>query len=204
MPKGRMTSEERKKQILGVAMRLFSRRGFKGTTTKEIASVAGVSEATIFKHFPRKGDLYTAIIDECCNDREGHFILLKRVAGKEGRGLFKEIASFIMRGIEEDPAFMRLLMFSALEGHKLSEIFFKTRVMETIEYLAGCINEFARAGLFKKMDSRLAASAFMGMVIHYSMAQEIYGMKRYFKVPLQKVVDTFVEIFFKGMERREG
>jgi len=40
------------------------------------------------------------------------------------------------------------------------------------------------------------------MVIHYSMAQEIYGMKRYFKVPLQEVVDTFVEIFFKGMERR--
>ena len=44
-------------------MRLFSERGFRGTTTKEIAQAAGVSEAIIFRHFATKEDLYTAIID---------------------------------------------------------------------------------------------------------------------------------------------
>ena len=41
----RMAGEERRLQILRLAMRLFSQRGFRGTTTKEIAQAAGVSEA---------------------------------------------------------------------------------------------------------------------------------------------------------------
>src|SRR5919205_265124 len=60
---GRMCADDRRKQIAEVAMRLFSERGFRGTTTKEIAQAAGVSEAIIFRHFATKDDLYTAIID---------------------------------------------------------------------------------------------------------------------------------------------
>src|SRR5437588_4596060 len=60
---GRMAAEERRLQIAQVAMRLFSERAFRGTTTKEIAPAAGVSEAIIFRHFTTKDDLYTAIID---------------------------------------------------------------------------------------------------------------------------------------------
>src|SRR3954470_3888140 len=60
---GRMAAGDRRLQIVKVAMRLFSERGFRGTTTKEIAQAAGVSEAIIFRHFATKEDLYTAIID---------------------------------------------------------------------------------------------------------------------------------------------
>src|ERR671933_1039454 len=60
---GRMAGDERRLQIARVAMRLFSERGFRGTTTKEIAQAAGVSEAIIFRHFATKEELYTAIID---------------------------------------------------------------------------------------------------------------------------------------------
>src|SRR5829696_247868 len=60
---GRMCADERRLQIAEVAMRLSSERGFRGTTTKEIAQAAGVSEAIIFRHFATKEELYTAIID---------------------------------------------------------------------------------------------------------------------------------------------
>src|SRR5215208_4694809 len=60
---GRMCADDRRRQIAEVAMRLFSERGFRGTTTKEIAQAAGVSEAIIFRHFATKEDLYSAIID---------------------------------------------------------------------------------------------------------------------------------------------
>ena len=58
-----MAGEERRHQIVSVAMRLFSQRGFRGTTTKEIAQAAGVSEAIIFRHFATKDELYAAILD---------------------------------------------------------------------------------------------------------------------------------------------
>ena len=55
----RMAAEDRRQQILDVAVQLFSQKGFRGTTTKEIAMAAGVNEAIIFRHFATKSELYT-------------------------------------------------------------------------------------------------------------------------------------------------
>ncbi|OGQ73675.1 MAG: hypothetical protein A2235_04600 [Deltaproteobacteria bacterium RIFOXYA2_FULL_42_10] len=200
----KITAEERNAQIVRVAMKLFSQKGFKGTTTREIAQKAGISEATIFKHFAKKDALYSAIIDKQCNDRKGESLLMKKLEGKEGKEVFKEIATFLIQTHQEDPTFLKLLMFSALEGHKLSDIFIRTRGMETLDYLAKHISKLISQGSFKKVNAPIAARAFLGMIIHYSMLQEIYGLKRFFKVPVKKVVDIFVDIFFEGMEARHA
>ncbi len=47
-------------------MPLFARHGFAGTTTKEIARAAGVSEALVFQHFPSKAALYQEILQQGC------------------------------------------------------------------------------------------------------------------------------------------
>src|SRR5580658_7407296 len=60
---GRMTGNDRRNQLIEVAIDLFSKKGFGGTTTREIAAAAGVTEAIIFRHFATKQDLYTAILD---------------------------------------------------------------------------------------------------------------------------------------------
>src|ERR671933_1846250 len=90
-PAGRMAAEERRLQIVRVAMRLFSERGFRGTTTKEIAHAAGVSEAIIFRHFATKEELYTAIIDykacagDALNPRE---VAAEAISRKDDRAVF--------------------------------------------------------------------------------------------------------------------
>ncbi len=202
MTKKRLTAEKRTAQIVKVAMKLFSQKGFNGATTREIAEKAKISEATIFKHFARKEDLYSAIVDKQCNDRQGQSLLMKRVEGKEGKDVFREAALFLIQKHQKDTSFMKLLMFSALEGHKLSRIFMKTRGVETLDFLAGHITRLVKEGKLKKVDAHLSARAFLGMVLYYSMSQEIYGLKNFFKMPVKKVVDTFVDIFFEGMERR--
>ena len=53
----RAATEER---IVEAAVQLFSRRGFRGSSTRAIAQLAGVNEITLFRHFPRKRDLYWA------------------------------------------------------------------------------------------------------------------------------------------------
>ncbi len=50
-------TEER---IVEAAVQLFSRRGFRGSSTRAIAQLAGVHEVTLFRHFPRKRDLFWA------------------------------------------------------------------------------------------------------------------------------------------------
>ena len=60
----KMTAAERRAQIITVSKQLFSKKGFSGTTTKEIAKASGISEAMIFCHFASKQELYSAIIDQ--------------------------------------------------------------------------------------------------------------------------------------------
>jgi TetR/AcrR family transcriptional regulator, transcriptional repressor of aconitase len=62
----RLDNEERRKGIVEAAMPLFARKGFAGTTTKEIAEAARVSEALVFKHFPSKAALYEEILRLGC------------------------------------------------------------------------------------------------------------------------------------------
>ena len=60
----RMPGEDRRRQLLRVAVESFALNGFSGTKTKDIAAAAGVSEAILFRHFASKEDLYHAILDE--------------------------------------------------------------------------------------------------------------------------------------------
>lgn len=61
-----MDAAERKRAIVEIAMPLFARKGFAGTTTKEIAELAQVSEALLYRHFPNKAALYEDILELCC------------------------------------------------------------------------------------------------------------------------------------------
>lgn len=63
---GRLDSDDRRKAIVNAAVPLFARSGFAGTTTRELAAAAGVSEALLFRHFPSKQSLYREILRLGC------------------------------------------------------------------------------------------------------------------------------------------
>ncbi|WP_371481646.1 TetR/AcrR family transcriptional regulator [Kitasatospora sp. NBC_00315] len=59
MPRtGERGGPQTRARILDVARRLFLERGFDAVTVAEVAREAGVSSVTVFKHFPRKEDLF--------------------------------------------------------------------------------------------------------------------------------------------------
>jgi AcrR family transcriptional regulator len=60
----RLSAPERREAILEVALRVFSRGSYTGTTTAEIAREAGVTEPVIYRHFPSKRALWLACVDE--------------------------------------------------------------------------------------------------------------------------------------------
>src|SRR5258708_26493212 len=62
----RLDGDERRKTIVAAAVPLFARKGFAGTTTKELAEVAGISEGLLFRHFPSKKHLYGEILRLGC------------------------------------------------------------------------------------------------------------------------------------------
>src|SRR6266852_5741024 len=66
----KLSSEERRAAIIKAVRQVFAEKGFDGTTTRELAEAAGVSEALLFKHFPNKEALFSAMQDSCCNAQD--------------------------------------------------------------------------------------------------------------------------------------
>src|SRR5436853_5560371 len=65
----KMSSEERRAAIVKAVRRVFAEKGFDGTTTRELAKAAGVSEALLFRHFPNKEALFSAMQNSCCDEQ---------------------------------------------------------------------------------------------------------------------------------------
>jgi AcrR family transcriptional regulator len=67
------TAEERREEILVAAERVFAARGLHGTPTMEIAKAAGISQAYLFRLFPTKAELFSALVQRCTNRIERTF-----------------------------------------------------------------------------------------------------------------------------------
>ncbi len=195
---GRATGIERQAAIIAAAAALFAAKGFNGTTTKEIAREAGISEALVFKHFPTKRALYAAILAEKVQLGELLASVDDAAKKRDDERVFTMIASSrIRRGA--DPTLMRLLLFSALEGHDLSAMFFRKQHRVFYDYLAGYIARRIDDGAFAPVDPLLAARAFMGLIAHHRMLHEIFKVRLH-RSPADCVA-TYVELFLGGLRR---
>ena len=193
---GRASARERQAGIIAAAATLFAAKGFNGTTTREIAKTAGISEALVFKYFPTKRALYAAILAEKVQISQLMASVEEAADKRDDARVFTLLASFrIHRGA--DPTLLRLLLFSALEGHELSDMFFRNRHRVFYEYLAGYIARRAREGAFRSVDPLLAAQAFIGMVVYHRLLHEV------FRVPLhctpEAAVAGYVQVFLDGL-----
>jgi AcrR family transcriptional regulator len=63
-PRRRLSADDRRAEILAAGRIAFARRGYHGTSTLEIANLAGCSEPTLYKYFPAKQELFAAVLDD--------------------------------------------------------------------------------------------------------------------------------------------
>jgi AcrR family transcriptional regulator len=201
-----MTGVNRKLQILREAMSLFSQRGFQGTTTKEIAAAAGVSEAMLFKHFATKQELYSAILDHkaCLHDEmDPSQIVAEAVARKDDRAVFEGLALHALEQHECDPEFQRLLLHSALEEHELARMFWEKFVSRVYGFLGGYIRERQRDGVFTEVvDPKIVVRAFIGMIVHHSLNNNLWDReRRLLRISNQKAAREFTNILLHGIQK---
>lgn len=60
----RLPAPERREQLLHVALEVFARQGFHGTSMNDVAEAAGVTKPVLYQHFDSKRSLYLALLEE--------------------------------------------------------------------------------------------------------------------------------------------
>lgn len=198
--KTKKTAAVRRQEIIEAAGELFSRKGFNGTTTKDLAAKAGVHEMVLFRHFKNKEALYSAALENrLSRNRQSALEQMQQCAkARDDRGFFEALALGLLTRFEEDVAIPRLILFSALEGHELPKTVIERQLrveQPTLRY----ISKRMRDGAFRKMDPSHAVFAFGAMLFGYVIRQDVLGMAKHRVQKREKIVQSFVTIFLEGL-----
>ena len=113
--------------------------------------------------------------------------------------VLRTLAREMIERIREDPTLMRLTFFSALEGHALSEIMFRSRVQQVDDFLSRYIAKRIAAGAFRSVDPLQAAWNFIGMVAYHLQLRELFGQKAPRHLTTERAVEEMVALFLHGV-----
>lgn len=195
-----MPATDRRQQLLETALEVFSRRGFEGATTKEIAAAAQVTEAVIFRHFPTKQALYAAVLDyhEHCADFQAWLAEAKACMDRsDDEGLFRSLAAAILRKHRTDPRGHRVALFAALEGHEQGLAHYRALSVPVFELLNDYILRRQREGALSDIPSAAILAGIAGMASHYAMMTQMFGFPT--DLSEEDVIDAFTRILIRGV-----
>jgi TetR/AcrR family transcriptional regulator len=192
-----------RQQILKTAIRLFAQKGFRGTTTREIALAAGVNEVTIFRHFASKQDLYSAIL-EVKSTEAGLTSWLVDLAeferSRDDEGLFLFAASNILAHYRRDADFLSLKLYSSLEGHELSQKYREMQICPLFRFLRNYVVTRQREGAFNECDPDIAVQAFLGSVYNHAVCLH-FSEVDFIKLTEDQTAREFTAFFLRSMRR---
>jgi AcrR family transcriptional regulator len=201
-PRWQRRPEERPRQILEAAFRVFGTRGLHRATLDDVAREAGITKGTIYLYFPGKAALFIAMLKARVNavmpevpaPREGHRAPTTRSRlDRIGRQLYAFFRS---------PAYLamyRTIVSEAVDFPEAAALLYREGILPANRRLAEVIRRGIAAGEFRPVDPLVTARAFAGMFQVFAVSQELLGGKRILPLSEAKVVRTLTDIFFNGL-----
>lgn len=191
-----MTKDTREK-ILEAGLMLFSKKGYLGATTKEIAKKAGVAELTVFRHFSSKERLFEQMI------KSYSFLpalkgLLPELKDLEYGDALTAIAKKYMERLSERRELIKIMQSEMHLYPAKVKIIQHNFFDEMIKTLAWYFRELHAGEMLRDFDPELAARAFFGMFFSYFNTQQLLLPKEARKADTDKVIREYVGIFVRG------
>jgi AcrR family transcriptional regulator len=194
---GRSASpEETRERILIAAREVIGRKGKRGATTREIADVAGVNEATLFRHFGTKEALLVACAQHFC----GHLELAGLAASRSGK-LDEDLLALGRLMFDRFVALGDMIRWSLVEQDYEQDIFAETAWRPQLAILA-VLTEFmhhrVEAGELRG-NAQTLAMVFLGLVFMHAL-----GRKKFPNSPLHRgesddALRFYIDVFLNGV-----
>lgn len=199
---GRKLPNKRHQQILDAAMTVFLRKGFNGSTTKEIAKEAGVAEGTIFRYFKTKKDLLLelaspGIVQSLTDTVEG-------LSEETDEVILKAILKNRLEVVNKHKELVQLLIAEARFHPEIKEQFVERIIMKAAAVLEKYMRERVENGDYRDIDPGILTRAFVGMIGVFVLWREFLLADKYVSFNDDTVIDSVVDIFLNGVRNNEG
>jgi len=191
------TEAETQTRILKAAQRLFARRGFEGTTTRELAKAAGVAEGTLFRYFENKKAILVEVATQGWIE-----ILTDLLTELSEMGSYKAIAQVMRRrmmNLHENADLLRVCFIEA-QCHADLQQRIQTDVIVKMTDVAEAFFETAMdQGIYRRMNPRMVAQVFLGMFTVAGFSQDSIMPAGSAPQEMQAMAEGLADIFLNGV-----
>jgi AcrR family transcriptional regulator len=209
----RKSSEERHQAIIDAIKTVFAEKGFEKTTTKELARVAGVSEALLYKHFPSKEAMYAAIHEDFIKNKESDELDIIMDMEPSTPTLVLLVQSMIShffktrRNEKVDIPLIHLLMTrSLLEDGDFARLAFKQLAKQWNSKFEECLEAADKAGDLRASPVRADLRGWFAHHIAIGMAMHLHPKVPAvnYKMSKAKLVDQAVWFILQGIGLKDS
>ncbi len=147
-------------RIVRAAAALFSRQGFHGTSTREIARLADVSEVTVFRYFEHKDDIFWSALQVSFDALKPRLTSLDRSSRRETpEVMLPEIISMLVDIATYSPELVRLIAVAVLEMRGRAEEVCREHLTPLFEAISGYLSRNIESGRMRNLNPAIVTAA---------------------------------------------
>jgi len=187
--------------IMDAAAELFAQKGYKATTTKDIAQALDIGESTLYGYFSSKQEVLQAILSQQAEMVDSLLIHLPEL---EDRQSFVNVVDLLMGKILAQTVYNRVVIAEAWTDDEVLQGFVITRWQPILALLQDFIQARVGSGAFRPIDARLGAR----MITAFFVAAVLPVLRGVALPPSvderHLLAETIVEFISNGFNARIG
>jgi len=186
-----------KQRILQAAQRLFALRGYDGTTTRDLASTAGVAEGTIFRHFENKKAILIQVATQGWVE-----ILTDLLTELSEMGSYKAVAQVMRRRMfrmRENSDMMRVCFMEAQFHPELRDRIQSEIIIKMTDVAEAFFETAMERGIYRRSNPKIVAKVFLGMFAVAGFSNDTIMDPGASPQQMQEMAEGIADIFLNGV-----
>ena len=177
MPKTpNLGKREAEARILASAAGMFANSGYNGVSTRDIATGAGVNEVTIYRHYPRKRDLYVAVLDAELQQVKLRGDLLARIAeAQDARTAVVRTFELIAATLSSRQDLVRLMQYCSLEMGEDIDPLLRKHLGELVEVIARYLEPWVSKGELRAASAKTLVLSLVAIILSHRSLHRLFA-----------------------------
>jgi len=193
-----------KEKILKHALKLFSTKGYKATTVRDIAGSIGIKQSALYNHFKNKDEILETLISNLTSSAIVTLFDNKEAQElhKQGKSLLMSIATtFKLIGFDgQNEALYKLLMQEIFRNERIREIYNEHFYQENVKKLSGIFFGMMQSEQIVSSDPLLLANEFFSPLFFYQMQVTLLKLDKKSTSSVVSLFDKHVDYFWDNIK----
>lgn len=193
--------QRQRKAIMDAAAGLFAQKGYRATTTKDIAQAVDLGESTLYGYFSSKQEVLQAILDQQAQIVNS---LLVHLTELEDRRSFVDLVDLLMEQILNGGVYNRVVIAEAWTDDEILRGFVIAHWQPVMETLQHFISARTKSGIFRPTDPGVGARIIVACFIA-AILPVLRGVEPSPSIEQRHhLAETIVELISNGFNAQKG